>query len=218
MGALNRTPLYDLHLSLGAKMVEFAGYEMPVQYPMGVLKEHLHTRTAAGLFDVSHMGQVLLRSGAAADAARALETLVPVDVLGLKEGRQRYALFTNDGGGIEDDLMVANRGDHLFLVVNAARKAADLTHMRARLDAHLALEEVTDRALLALQGPEAEAATSSRSGCYRADRPHRERRETGIPGATEVSAHSARSGNGPCGTTVVRTTPLVKQPVPGPLR
>ncbi|MFZ1726390.1 MAG: glycine cleavage system aminomethyltransferase GcvT [Albidovulum sp.] len=159
MADLKRTVLYDLHVSLGGKMVPFAGYEMPVQYPMGVMKEHLHTRAAAGLFDVSHMGQVLLaaRSGRIEDAALALERLVPVDVLGLKEGRQRYAMFTNDAGGIRDDLMVANRGDHLFLVVNAACKEADFAHLQAHLtDCDLGM--VADRALLALQGPKAEAA------------------------------------------------------------
>lgn len=159
MADLKRTVLYDLHLELGAKMVPFAGYEMPVQYPMGVLKEHLHTRAQAGLFDVSHMGQILLtaRSGRVEEAALALERLVPVDVAGLAEGRQRYALFTNDAGGILDDLMVANRGDHLFLVVNAACKEADFVHLAAGLpDCDLGM--VTDRALLALQGPAAEAA------------------------------------------------------------
>lgn len=159
MADLKRTVLYDLHLELGAKMVPFAGYEMPVQYPMGVLKEHLHTRSRAGLFDVSHMGQILLaaKSGRVGDAALALERLVPVDVAGLAEGRQRYALFTNEAGGILDDLMVANRGDHLFLVVNAACKEADFAHLTAGLpDCDLGM--VTDRALLALQGPAAEAA------------------------------------------------------------
>ncbi len=158
MADLLRTGLYDLHLRLGAKMVPFAGYEMPVQYPMGVLKEHLHTRAEAGLFDVSHMGQVILRaaSGRAVDAALALEALVPVDLAGLAEGRQRYAMFTNAEGGILDDLMVANRGDHLFVVVNAACKGADIAHMRAHLD--LEVNEITDRALLALQGPAAQTA------------------------------------------------------------
>ena len=159
MADLKRTVLYDLHLELGAKMVPFAGYEMPVQYPMGVLKEHLHTRAQAGLFDVSHMGQILLtaKSGRVEDAALALERLVPVDVAGLAEGRQRYAFFTNDAGGILDDLMVANRGDHLFLVVNAACKEADFAHLTAGLpDCDLGM--VTDRALLALQGRAAEAA------------------------------------------------------------
>ena len=159
MAGLERTVLYDLHVDLGAKLVPFAGYDMPVQYPMGVMKEHLHTRAAAGLFDVSHMGQILLtaKSGRVEDAALALERLVPVDVAGLKEGRQRYAMFTNDAGGILDDLMVANRGDHLFLVVNAACKAADFAHLKAGLpDCDVGM--VAERALLALQGPKAEAA------------------------------------------------------------
>ena len=160
MSELKRTDLYDFHLSQGAKMVPFAGYEMPVQYAAGVMKEHLHTRNAAGLFDVSHMGQVILRakSGSLEDAAIALETLVPVSVLGLAEGRQRYALFTNDDGGILDDLMVANRGDHLFLVVNAACKDADIVHLKGHLSDTCLIEPITDRALVALQGPEAEAA------------------------------------------------------------
>ena len=121
MPELNRTPLYDLHVSLGAKVVPFAGYDMPVQYGLGVMKEHLWTREHAGLFDVSHMGQVKLvpESGKVEDAARAFETLVPVSILALKENRQKYALFINENGGILDDLMVANRGDHLFVVVNA---------------------------------------------------------------------------------------------------
>ncbi len=152
MTDLKRTCLHGLHLSLGAKMVPFAGYEMPVQYPMGVLGEHQHTRAQAGLFDVSHMGQIIL---GARDSAEKLEALVPVDVLGLKAGRQRYAMFTNDEGGILDDLMIANRGDHLMVVVNAACKAADTEHLMAHVPG---VEPVTDRALLALQGPSAEAA------------------------------------------------------------
>lgn len=160
MPDLARTPLYDLHVSLGAKMVPFAGYEMPVQYGLGVMKEHLWTRENAGLFDVSHMGQVRLapKSGHVEDAARAFESLVPVNILDLAEGRQRYALFTNDKGGILDDLMVANRGDHLFVVVNAACKADDIAHMTAKLSGSCTVEPVTGRALLALQGPKAEAA------------------------------------------------------------
>lgn len=154
---LQRTPLHGLHVKLGAKMVPFAGYAMPVQYPMGVMAEHQHTRTQAGLFDVSHMGQVILRGP---DVARALERLVPVALAELPEARQRYAMFTNDAGGILDDLMVANRGDHLFLVVNAACKAADIAHLRAGLP-EMDVTEVTDRALLALQGPGAEAALVS---------------------------------------------------------
>ncbi|WP_323768342.1 glycine cleavage system aminomethyltransferase GcvT [Marinovum sp.] len=156
-GALKRTPLYDLHLGLGAKMVPFAGYEMPVQYPLGVLKEHQHCRGRAGLFDVSHMGQVVLRGKTPEAARAALERLVPVDVLGLGEGRQRYGFFTNDHGGIEDDLMIANRGDHLFVVVNAACKDADIARMRAALEPEVTVKEITSRALLALQGPAAEA-------------------------------------------------------------
>ncbi|KQQ72522.1 glycine cleavage system protein T [Rhizobium sp. Leaf321] len=155
---LKTTPLNALHLSLGAKMVPFAGYDMPVQYPLGVMKEHLHTRAAAGLFDVSHMGQVIVRakSGDYADAALALETLVPVDILSLKEGRQRYGFFTDDNGCILDDLMITNRGDHLLVVVNAACKDADLAHMKAHLpDCEVTL--LDDRALIALQGPRAEA-------------------------------------------------------------
>jgi aminomethyltransferase len=162
MADLLTTPLHALHIDLGAKMVPFAGYDMPVQYPMGVLKEHLHTRSAAGLFDVSHMGQVRItpKSGNLADAALALEALVPVDVLGLEVDRQRYAFFTNDDGGIEDDLMIANRGDHLFLVVNAACKDADFAHMTAHLSDTCDLEMISDRALIALQGPKAELALS----------------------------------------------------------
>ncbi|PWE32199.1 glycine cleavage system aminomethyltransferase GcvT [Maritimibacter sp. 55A14] len=160
MPELKRTALHALHAELGARMVPFAGYEMPVQYKPGVLKEHLHTRAAAGLFDVGHMGQVILRprSGALADAALALEALVPVDLLSLAEGRQRYGVFTNAAGGILDDLMITNRGDHLLLVVNAACKAADIAHLRAHLDETCTIEVLDERALIALQGPEAETA------------------------------------------------------------
>ena len=139
----------------------FAGYEMPVQYAAGVMKEHLHTRSAAGLFDVSHMGQVILKpkAGMAALAA-GFEALMPVDVAGLAEGRQRYGLFTNDAGGVLDDLMFANRGDHLFVVVNAARKGHDIPHMAKHLANVAEVIPVTDRALLALQGPLAVACLS----------------------------------------------------------
>lgn len=151
--------LHDLHTALGARMVPFAGYEMPVQYPTGVMKEHLQTRESAGLFDVSHMGQVILRpKKSLADLALGFEELVPVDALDLPVGRQRYGLFTDANGGILDDLMFANRGDHLFVVVNAACKAADIAHMKANLAAVAEVVPVTDRALLALQGPKAEAA------------------------------------------------------------
>ena len=157
-----KTPLDALHHSLGGRMVDFAGYELPVHYPAGVLKEHLHTRAAAGLFDVSHMGQIVVRprSGGLADAAAALERLVPMDIAALAPGRQRYALLTDEAGGILDDLMVANRGDHLLLVVNAACKHDDLAHLDAALAATCTVE-MLDRALLALQGPKAAAALAA---------------------------------------------------------
>jgi len=158
MTELNSLPLDGLHRELGAKMVPFAGYEMPVQYAAGVMQEHLHTRSTAGLFDVSHMGQVILRGADYAAAALALETLVPVNIAGLGLNRQRYGFFTNDQGGILDDLMLANRGDHLFVVVNAACKDADIAHLRANLPDGIAIEVIEDRALLALQGPASEAA------------------------------------------------------------
>lgn len=155
---LLRLPLHDLHVALGARMVGFAGHEMPVHYPAGVMKEHLHTRAAAGLFDVSHMGQVILRPKTTlAELALALEELIPVDILDLAPGRQRYGLFTDAAGGVLDDLMLANRGDHLFLVVNAACKAADIAHMKANLTAVAEVVPVTNRGLLALQGPAAAA-------------------------------------------------------------
>jgi aminomethyltransferase len=156
---LKRTPLHALHLERGGKMVPFAGYDMPVQFTAGVLKEHLHTRSHAGLFDVSHMGQIELRakSGKVEDAALALERLVPQDILGVAPGRQRYAQFTNDLGGILDDLMVANFGSHLFLVVNATCKADDEAHLRAHLSDACVIEPQPERALIALQGPKAEA-------------------------------------------------------------
>ncbi|WP_178117781.1 glycine cleavage system aminomethyltransferase GcvT [Pseudomonas sp. R5(2019)] len=152
--SLLKTPLHALHLELGARMVPFAGYDMPVQYPLGVMKEHLHTREQAGLFDVSHMGQIRLRGAA---AAQALETLVPVDILDLPVGMQRYAMFTDENGGILDDLMVANLGNNeLFLVVNAACKDQDLAHLRKHLAGQCEIESLfEERALLALQGPAA---------------------------------------------------------------
>ena len=160
MADLRRTPLFALHEALGAKMVPFAGYEMPVQYSMGVMKEHLHTRAHAGLFDVSHMGQVVLSGPSWEAVALGFEALVPQDVLGLKDGRQRYGFFTNDAGGIEDDLMFARRGDDLLVVVNAACKEADLARMTAGMPSGITVTEVADRALLALQGPKAGAVMS----------------------------------------------------------
>ena len=152
---LKRTPLYQLHRELGARMVPFAGYEMPVQYPIGILVEHLHTRSQAGLFDVSHMGQIRL---AGADCISALEQLVPGDLEALAPLRMRYTLFLNEAGGILDDLMATRLPDGLFLVVNAARKEADLAHLHDRLS--VSIEPLADRALLALQGPAAATVLS----------------------------------------------------------
>jgi aminomethyltransferase len=162
MTTLKRTSLYDYHLANGAKMVPFAGYEMPVQYSLGVMKEHLHTRIAVGMFDVSHMGQILLypKSGVISDAALAIETLVPVNILSLEKGRQRYAMFTNDEGGILDDLMIANRGDHLYIVVNAACKDNDLKHLKSKLGNEFKIDMVDNRSLIAFQGPLAEEVLS----------------------------------------------------------
>ena len=153
--ALKRTPLYALHVELGAKMVPFAGYDMPVQYPTGILTEHQHTRARAGLFDVSHMGQLRLTAKPGGDAAKALERVVTSDIRGLGQARTRYALFTNEQAGILDDLMVTNLGDHLFLVVNAACKEQDEAHLRKQISADVDIEKLGKRALLALQGPAA---------------------------------------------------------------
>ena len=149
---LLRTPLHDLHLELGAKMVPFAGYAMPVNYPGGIIAEHRHCRESASLFDVSHMGQLRLVGD---DAAAALETLVPVDVVDLAVGKQRYALFTNASGGILDDLMIARRERDLFVVVNAACKEADTRHLMTHIGHRCQVVPLPDRALLALQGQHA---------------------------------------------------------------
>ena len=159
-GPLKRTPLYDLHRELGARLVPFAGYEMPVQYPTGILAEHTQTRTSCGLFDVSHMGQVRLTAKAGHNAAKAMETLVPGDIVGLQPGQQRYTQFTNDQGGILDDLMVTSTGDHLLVVINAACKDADLAHMQKHLSGMCEVEPMFSRGLLALQGPQASAVLS----------------------------------------------------------
>ncbi len=152
-----RTPLYDLHLKHGAKMVPFAGYKMPVQYNMGVIKEHIHTRKKAGLFDVSHMGQVVLRGKNYGQVAKELESLIPMDVINLKEGKQRYGFLTNESGGIRDDLIFANRGDHILLVVNAACVGSDLLYLREKINPEINLTHLKNRCLLALQGPMAES-------------------------------------------------------------
>lgn len=155
--ALLTTPLNALHLELGARMVPFAGYSMPVQYPAGLMAEHLHTRSAAGLFDVSHMGQLRL---VGPDAAAAFESLMPVDVIGLGVGKQRYGLLLNEEGGILDDLMFVNRGDDLFVIVNGACKVADIAHIQARIGQRCQVIPLPDQALLALQGPQAVTALS----------------------------------------------------------
>lgn len=155
---LKRTPLHELHLELGARMVPFAGFDMPVQYPAGIMAEHRHTRAQAGLFDVSHMGQVILRGE---KVAAALETLLPADVVGIAPGEQRYSFFTTDAGGIIDDLMVANLGERWQLVVNAACRDQDLAHLRARLGAGVDITLLSDRGLLALQGPAAAAVLTA---------------------------------------------------------
>ena len=153
-----RTPLYDLHLELGGRMVNFAGYQLPVQYPDGIIHEHQHTRTAAGLFDVSHMGQVRIRGD---DAARRLESLAPMDVADLQVGHMRYGVFTDSDGGILDDFIVANGGEHLSLVVNAACKIDDLQRLRGAMGDDCHIEELGDQALLALQGPAAAAVLAA---------------------------------------------------------
>ena len=156
--SLADTPLAALHRELGGRMVGFAGYALPVQYPAGIMAEHLHCRAAASLFDVSHMGQAELRGEG---AAAALEALTPADVAGLKPGRQRYGLLTSPSGGILDDFMFANLGDRIFLVVNASRKDHDFDHIAAHLPQGVTLHRHEDRALLALQGPGAVPALAA---------------------------------------------------------
>lgn len=157
--SLLETPLNALHVELGARMVPFAGYAMPVQYPAGLMAEHLHTRTAAGLFDVSHMGQLRLEG---LDAAAAFESLVPVDVIGLGPGKQRYGLLLNNDGSITDDLMFVNRdyanGGDIFIIVNGACKLGDIAHIQQKIGSRCRVIPMPDMALLALQGPQAAAA------------------------------------------------------------
>jgi aminomethyltransferase len=154
---LLNVPLNDLHIALGARMVPFAGYSMPVQYPEGLMFEHKHTRTEAGLFDVSHMGQLRL---VGPDAAAAFESLIPVDVIDLPVGKQRYGLLLNDDGGIIDDLMFVNRGTDIFVIVNGACKVGDIAHIQAKIGSRCQVIPMPERALLALQGPTAVAALS----------------------------------------------------------
>ncbi|MGH6874742.1 MAG: glycine cleavage system aminomethyltransferase GcvT, partial [Aestuariivirgaceae bacterium] len=164
-GSLQRTALYDAHMKQGARMVPFAGYEMPVQFATGIIAEHNHTRTSAGLFDVSHMGQAFIHGGDHESAARALERQVPADILGLEPGRTRYTQFTNPQGGIIDDLMITRSpapadDGKLLLVVNASRKAADYELLNENLPPGVSLVRIEDRSLLALQGPKAESVLS----------------------------------------------------------
>lgn len=188
---LKRTPLHGLHLSLGGKMVPFAGYDMPVQYPSGILKEHLHTRDAAGLFDVSHMGQAAL---VGPDVAAALETLVPGDIQALRHGRMRYTQLTNEAGGILDDLMVTKLADdRLWLVVNAACKLNDFALIEGALDGRARLERAEDRALLALQGPKA-AAVLSRLAQDAATLPFMAMAELDVAGTPALVSRSGYTG------------------------
>ncbi|MEG1771449.1 MAG: glycine cleavage system aminomethyltransferase GcvT, partial [Comamonas sp.] len=147
---LLHTPLHSLHLELGARMVDFAGYHLPVQFPQGLIAEHQHTRAAASLFDVSHMGQLRL---VGADTAAALESVMPMDLLDLALHRQRYGLLLNDQAGVLDDLMLIQRGNDFLLVVNGACKHADLAHLQARIGARCEITPLSEQALLALQGP-----------------------------------------------------------------
>ena len=169
--APRRTPLHDLHVELGGKLVDFAGWSLPVQYPAGIMAEHRHCRTAAALFDVSHMAQALIRG---AGAAEAFERLVPGDIAGLAEGGLRYTVFTNERGGTLDDLIAGRVAEGLFVVANAARRAADLAHLRQALEPEHPVEELADRALLALQGP----------ARGRGARPARARARPGSPSCT----------------------------------
>ena len=155
--SLRKTPLNALHREFGAKLTEFAGYEMPVQYRLGILGEHQHTRKKAGLFDVSHMGQVILSGQSYEETALSLEKVLPMDVLGLEIGRQRYGFLTTDEGGILDDLMFSNRGDHIFVVLNAACKDSDIKYLRSLLEPNISIKEIESRALIAIQGPASEA-------------------------------------------------------------
>ena len=149
---IKRTPLFELHQEIGGKMVPFAGYSMPVQYPTGIIKEHQHCRESASLFDVSHMGQIKLTGE---NAAKALESLVPVDVVDLPAFHQRYAMFTNEQAGILDDLIITNAGDHLFVVVNGACKEQDIAHIKNNISLLCDIEVLEDQGLIALQGPKA---------------------------------------------------------------
>ena len=192
---LRTTPLDALHRSLGAKMVEFAGYSMPVQYGPGIMAEHLHCRAKAALFDVSHMGQFSLRGDS---AAQALEALVPGDIQALKPGRQRYTLLLNEAGGILDDLMVANYGDRLVIIANASRKEFDAHHIAESLPAGVEFDQYPDRALLALQGPAAAGvmqALCPEAAALPLHGRHRGRRSAASRPGSAAPATPARTGS-----------------------
>jgi len=189
--ALKQTPLHALHVASGGRLVPFAGYDMPVQYKLGILKEHLHTRAAAGLFDVSHMGQLVLRG---AGGGEALEKLVPADVLNLAEGRMRYGQFTNAAGGILDDFMISNCGDCLGLVVNAACKEADIAHLEANLPEGCTLEYLDSKALLALQGPKAAEVLAQHCDISFEGFPFMSFRETTVAGIAVTLSRSGYTG------------------------
>ena len=166
MTELKKTALYDLHRSLGAKAIPFAGYQMPVNYPLGIMKEHLYCRKSAGLFDVSHMGQLVISSDIRSMEfiATELEKLIPIDVLGLGEDRQRYGFLPNKEGGIIDDLMISNRGDHYFAVINASRKEIDFNYLKENISREIDIDLIQTRALIAVQGPLSEKILSTQIG------------------------------------------------------
>ena len=166
MTELKKTALHDLHRSLGAKSIPFAGYEMPVNYPLGIMKEHLYCRKSAGLFDVSHMGQLVISSNTKSMEfiANELEKLLPIDVLGLGEDRQRYGFLPNKEGGIIDDLMISNRGDHYFAVINASRKEIDFNYLKENIFGEIDVNLIQTRALIAIQGPQSEKILSNQIG------------------------------------------------------
>ena len=163
LSKLQRTSLFSLHRELNAKTIAFAGYEMPVNYPLGILNEHIHCRKLVGLFDVSHMGQIRISSKSISmhDLARELEKLIPIDLVSLSKDRQRYGFLTNEKGGVIDDLMISNRGGHFFVVVNASRKKVDTSYFRENLISEVDILVETERSLIALQGPLSEQALSS---------------------------------------------------------
>jgi aminomethyltransferase len=216
---LKRTPLDELHRARGARMVAFAGYEMPVQYPAGIIAEHRHTRAQAGLFDVSHMGQIRLHGAA---AARALEALVPGDLQALAPGRMRYTLLLNEAGGILDDLMATRLDDGLMLVVNAARKDADFAYLAAHLDRAVTIEPRFDCALLALQGPAA-AAVLARHVAGISDMPFMSAAEVSLAGAQAFVTRSGYTGEDgfeislPAGDAVAVAERLLAEPEVAPI-